>query len=337
MSNETQVTTKESTKKAVKGVATGKFLSAEQIAPSSKGSSSGYGKRTYRGKTKFHEGLDLAATNNSPQFAADGGKVVFAGYAGTAGNAVVIDHGNGVYTRYFHLNKIDDAVKKGALIAQGDKIGLTGMTGKDKKGKLVSSAPHAHVEVRTGTVSQFEKDDWGNSLMHHNPANYLGKDYSSIMTNQKANSANKVNESDTLDSKTSELNQQNASTDSTKFQSYDSGTSNTQAESSKLGVSETESSTTSAKESKNDVLKVVSLIQENTDAVKQQYGLDVTTSEGLGKAVMQYWKENNLDPKALKEQLPNMKSSDIDAALVTATKTTTVGSTKAKHVEVQRQ
>jgi hypothetical protein len=88
---------------------------------------------------------------------------------------------------------------------------------------------------------------------------------------------------------------------------------------------------------KTDVSKAIAAIKENADGIKQQYGLDVTTSEGLGKAVMIYWKENNLDPKTLKEQLPNMKGSDVDAALASVTETKTVETTKTKQVEAQRQ
>jgi hypothetical protein len=61
-----------------------------------------------------------------------------------------------------------------------------------------------------------------------------------------------------------------------------------------------------------NVLKVVELLRQNRDEVKQQYGLDVTTHEGLGKAVMQYWKENNLDPKSLKDQLPQVSNSEFE-------------------------
>jgi hypothetical protein len=96
------------------------------------------------------------------------------------------------------------------------------------------------------------------------------------------------------------------------------------------------SSTTSQSESRSDVSKVIALLKENTDAVKQQYGLDVTTSEGLGKAVMQYWKENNLDPKTLKKQLPDIKGSDINAALAAAGKAKTAETSATKQVESQR-
>ncbi len=70
-----------------------------------------------------------------------------------------------------------------------------------------------------------------------------------------------------------------------------------------------------------DVSKVVELLRKNCDEVKHQYGLDVTTFEGLGKAVMLFWKENNLDPKTLKDQLPQVSSSEFATALMQVTST----------------
>jgi hypothetical protein len=127
--------------------------------------------------------------------------------------------------------------------------------------------------------------------------------------------------------------------------------SSTASQSSKSAVSTDTTSTQQADSSKasdknvsggqgndsTDVSKAIAAIKENADGIKKNYGLDVTTSEGLGKAVMIYWKENNLDPKTLKEQLPNMKGSDVDAALASVTETKTVETTKTKQVEAQRQ
>jgi hypothetical protein len=101
--------------------------------------------------------------------------------------------------------------------------------------------------------------------------------------------------------------------------------------------SESQNLTSKETKSNTDVSKAIAAIKENADGIKKNYGLDVTTSEGLGKAVMIYWKENNLDPKILKEQLPNMKGSDIDAALAAVTETKTVETTKTKQVEAQRR
>jgi hypothetical protein len=105
----------------------------------------------------------------------------------------------------------------------------------------------------------------------------------------------------------------------------------------KSSALESQNFTTQKTDSKTDVSKVVTLLKDNAAEVKRQSGLDVNTDEGLGKAVMIYWKEHNLDPKTLKEQLPNMKGSDIDAALASVTETKTVETTKTKQVEAQRQ
>jgi Protein of unknown function (DUF1402) len=83
-----------------------------------------------------------------------------------------------------------------------------------------------------------------------------------------------------------------------------------------------------------NVSKVVSLLKENAAEVKKQYGLDVTTDDGLGKAVMQYWKEHKLDPKTLKEQLPNIKESEFDTAFTTLANVTET--TKTKEISLQR-
>jgi hypothetical protein len=64
-----------------------------------------------------------------------------------------------------------------------------------------------------------------------------------------------------------------------------------------------------------NVSKVVELLRKNGDEVKKQYGFDVNTNEGLGKAVMQFWKENKLDPKTLKDQLPQISISEFESAL----------------------
>lgn len=84
-----------------------------------------------------------------------------------------------------------------------------------------------------------------------------------------------------------------------------------------------------------DLSKVVTLLRSNATEVKRQYGLDVTTNEGLGKAVMQYWKENNLDPKTLKDQLPNLKESEFKIATAALPNTNTTEITKTKQFASQ--
>jgi murein DD-endopeptidase MepM/ murein hydrolase activator NlpD len=75
---------------------------------------------------------------NTPVYASSGGKVIKAGWGSGYGYCVYIDHGNGMVTRYAHLNKV--LVKAGQRVSQGERIGLSGNTG-------ISSGPHLHFEI----------------------------------------------------------------------------------------------------------------------------------------------------------------------------------------------
>jgi murein DD-endopeptidase MepM/ murein hydrolase activator NlpD len=103
--------------------------------------SSGYGERTdpLTGETKYHAGLDLAAPAGTTVHAAGPGRVSRAESAGTYGNLVVIEHANGLETRYAHLQAIH--VKEGDEIEAGTDVGAVGTTGR-------STGPHLHFEVR---------------------------------------------------------------------------------------------------------------------------------------------------------------------------------------------
>ncbi|WOI54109.1 peptidoglycan DD-metalloendopeptidase family protein [Parvularcula sp. LCG005] len=85
-----------------------------------------------------HKGLDFAAPRNSPVLATGKGRVSFAGVRGGFGRTVEIDHGNGLKTRYGHLNKIN--VRAGQEVNMLDVIGLLGSTGR-------STGNHVHYEV----------------------------------------------------------------------------------------------------------------------------------------------------------------------------------------------
>ncbi|MGY1500022.1 M23 family metallopeptidase [Streptomyces sp. QTS52] len=92
-----------------------------------------------------HSGQDFAVPSGTKVVAAHGGTVVKAGGNGAGdgpayGNAVVIKHGNGTYSQYAHLSRID--VKVGQVVATGQRIALSGNTGN-------SSGPHLHFEIRT--------------------------------------------------------------------------------------------------------------------------------------------------------------------------------------------
>ncbi|WP_210593358.1 M23 family metallopeptidase [Streptomyces sp. GESEQ-35] len=92
-----------------------------------------------------HSGQDFAVPSGTKVLAAHGGTVVKAGSNGAGdgpayGNAIVIKHGNGSYSQYAHLSKIN--VKVGQVVKTGQRIALSGNTGN-------SSGPHLHFEIRT--------------------------------------------------------------------------------------------------------------------------------------------------------------------------------------------
>ncbi len=87
----------------------------------------------------FHAGVDLAVALGTPVHAARDGVVVKAGWGGTYGNVVYLDHGDGTQTRYAHLSRIE--VRVGQRLRQGDVLGLAGSTG-------ASTGPHVHFELR---------------------------------------------------------------------------------------------------------------------------------------------------------------------------------------------
>ncbi|MFE7324138.1 M23 family metallopeptidase [Streptomyces sp. NPDC057565] len=91
-----------------------------------------------------HSGQDFAVPIGTAVKAAHSGTVVKAGPNGGGdgpayGNAIVIKHGNGTYSQYAHLSRID--VRIGQTVSTGEKIALSGNTGN-------SSGPHLHFEIR---------------------------------------------------------------------------------------------------------------------------------------------------------------------------------------------
>jgi murein DD-endopeptidase MepM/ murein hydrolase activator NlpD len=86
-----------------------------------------------------HTGVDLKAALGEPVLASNGGRIALVGEFFFSGRAVVIDHGLGLYTMYFHLSEVK--VKAGERVERGAVIGLAGATGR-------ASGPHLHWGVR---------------------------------------------------------------------------------------------------------------------------------------------------------------------------------------------
>lgn len=86
-----------------------------------------------------HKGMDLGTSGAYlPTYAAASGTVLIAGYSNSAGNWVVIDHGNGFVTKYMHHSSL--SVSAGQHVEKGDQIGVTGNTG-------ASQGVHLHFQV----------------------------------------------------------------------------------------------------------------------------------------------------------------------------------------------
>ena len=90
-----------------------------------------------------HTGLDIATSSGTPIRAAASGTVINAGWKGSYGNLVVIQHTNSVQTYYAHCSKI--YVNVGQTVNQGDVISAVGSTGN-------STGPHLHLEIRVNGV-----------------------------------------------------------------------------------------------------------------------------------------------------------------------------------------
>ena len=90
-------------------------------------------------RVSTHTGLDIAATTGTPIKVVSDGTVTFAGWSGSYGKLVKIDHGNGVETWYAHTSKM--YVTEGQKVTAGETIAAVGSTGN-------STGPHLHFEIR---------------------------------------------------------------------------------------------------------------------------------------------------------------------------------------------
>ena len=97
--------------------------------------SSGFGLRGGR----FHGGIDISGERGTPIVAADDGVVMYSGHGPDGyGNAVMLDHGNGLATLYAHNER--NVVRQGERVRRGQTVALMGDTGR-------ASGTHVHFEV----------------------------------------------------------------------------------------------------------------------------------------------------------------------------------------------
>lgn len=101
-------------------------------------------KRTLNGKkTTQHFGLDLDGSTGDEIRAANDGRVVMVRDCYTSGNTVLVEHGGGLITSYFHMSKF--LVKPGQEVKRGELLGLVGKTGR-------VTGPHLHFGAHIGTL-----------------------------------------------------------------------------------------------------------------------------------------------------------------------------------------
>jgi murein DD-endopeptidase MepM/ murein hydrolase activator NlpD len=121
------------------------LLTVRPLAVASLSSTYGVRRDPFRKRRlRRHSGVDLTAERGTPVFAAGPGQVVRARRSGGYGRAVYIDHGDGIQTRYAHLQQID--VEEGAFVPAGTQVGLVGSSGR-------ATGPHLHFEMRIGGVA----------------------------------------------------------------------------------------------------------------------------------------------------------------------------------------
>ena len=111
----------------------------------------GYRNSPTAGASTYHKGIDLAASQGTPIYAARSGVVTAATYSNSSGYYVSINHGDGYASVYMHMTRY--VVSAGQAVSQGQLIGYVGSTG-------ISTGPHLHFGI-----------SYNGSYV--NPANYI--------------------------------------------------------------------------------------------------------------------------------------------------------------------
>ena len=119
------------------------YVKSEYIVPMDSKITSSFGKaRIYNSTLNgYHSGTDFRAKIGTPIIASNEGKVVLAYDRFYSGKSIIIDHGQGIYTCYYHLSEFK--VKEGDMVSKAQVIGLSGDTGR-------ITGPHLHFSARVG-------------------------------------------------------------------------------------------------------------------------------------------------------------------------------------------
>lgn len=117
------------------------YLDRAFILPMQSAITSDFGRaRVYNGSLKgFHSGTDFRANVGTPIIASNDGVVALVAERFYSGGTVILDHGHGIYTCYFHMSQFD--VQESDRVHRGDTLGLSGASGR-------VTGPHLHFAVR---------------------------------------------------------------------------------------------------------------------------------------------------------------------------------------------
>ena len=121
------------------------YLTSKFILPMDSFITSDFGKaRVYNDTLKgYHSGTDFRAKVGTPIISSNDGVVVLVKDRFYSGGTVIVDHGQGIYTCYYHMSAF--SVKYGQEIKKGEELGLSGKSGR-------VTGPHLHFSVRVGGV-----------------------------------------------------------------------------------------------------------------------------------------------------------------------------------------
>ena len=121
------------------------YISKKFIVPLDTKITSSFGKaRVYNDTLKgYHSGTDFRAKVGTPIIASNDGIIILAKDRFYSGNSIIIDHGQGIYTCYYHMSKFN--VKKGDEVKRGQILGLSGSSGR-------VTGPHLHFSARVSGI-----------------------------------------------------------------------------------------------------------------------------------------------------------------------------------------